>query len=293
MRILVTGACGFTARHLAPILPPDAEIFRLDRQPAAEGVVDADLSVYATVQQQLARIRPDQIYHLAGVFSQDFALNMAANCLAAGNILEALCRLELETRVLLIGSAAEYGWVAEEENPIREDRRLQPVSVYGLTKKMQTALATYYARQHHVRVCVARTFNLFGQGISPLLFAGRIDQQIADFKDGKIATIEMGNLASWRDYMDVRGAVRLYRFIMEHGQPGEVYNVGTGKPIAMHELLRAVLAHANVPEDVVRSQPRPAGGKPDVPKIYADMHKTKELLRQAGCDLDPATFAFA
>ena len=253
-------------------------------------MIGADLSIYAQAEEQLSRIRPDQIYHLAGSYSQDFTVDMAANCLAAGNILEALCRLGLETRVLVIGSAAEYGLVAEEENPIREDRPLQPTSIYGLTKMMQTAVAAYYARRHQIPVCVARTFNLFGRGISSQLFIGRLDQQIADFKAGRLAAIEMGNLTSWRDYMDVQGAVQLYKIIMEHGRPGEVYNVGTGKPVAIQQVLQAVLAREGVPEHCVRSNPRPDAGKPDTPKIYADMNKTKELLRHAGCELDPAQF---
>jgi len=291
MRILIVGAAGFTARYLAPILPPDAEVFRVDRQPAAGGVSGADFSDYAEVRRQLERIRPDQIYHLVGNYSQDFTAVMAANCLAAGNILEAVYRLGLGARVLVIGSAAEYGLVEEAENPIREDRPLQPVSAYGLAKMMQTSVATFYARQHQVPVCVARTFNLFGRGVPNQLFPGRLDQQIEAFKNGTTSAIEMGNLSSWRDYMKVEGAVQLYKIILEHGRPGEVYNVGSGKPVQMIDVLRAILARAGVPEHAVRSDPRLAAGKPDVPRIYADMSKTKELLRQAGCELDPATFA--
>ena len=100
--------------------------------------------------------------HLAGSFTNDYELDYAANVLSTKNILDALLSSECKARILLIGSAAEYGAIDEEENPIAETHPLKPISIYGLTKVLQTQLMDYYYRMHQINIVMARTFNILG-----------------------------------------------------------------------------------------------------------------------------------
>jgi GDP-4-dehydro-6-deoxy-D-mannose reductase len=281
MKVLITGAGGFTGRKLVKEIAQDPaiEVFLCDRfQSPKKNWISCDLSIAENVDPMLDRIQPQQIYHLAGTFSNDFNLDFKSNVLTTKNILDALIRHERDCRVFLVGSAAEYGMVAKEDNPIPEGYPLKPVSIYGLTKMYQTHLMTYYHSNHDLDIVMARTFNLLGRGQSDKLFIGRIYQQIDLLKNGKINNIIMGNLNSKRDYISVNHAVSHYITIMKYGIPGEIYNVGSGQSIQIYELLIRILRKNGINLNVIETKQQTGiKKKGDVGIIYADISKLKHL----------------
>ena len=145
MRILVTGAAGFTAFHLAKLLAANGdtpavcdELYfssqQTDKPEYCANYIPCDLSQFEAVNSLISSINPNQIYHLAGSFTNDYSLDYAANVLSTKNILDSLLQSGINARVLLIGSAAEYGAIEKADNPIPESHALRPVSIYGLTK---------------------------------------------------------------------------------------------------------------------------------------------------------------
>ncbi len=284
MSVLVTGASGSFGRFVCARLEADAQgpVWRVDRFPGAAGRHrTCDLTGEDDVRRLLADIRPSLILHLAGTFSNNFAQDLAANALGAKHILDATVREEIKARVVLIGSAAEYGLVSPEENPIREDRVLRPVSVYGVTKSFQTQIACYYAHARQADVVVARLFNLFAPGLSERLFVGRVQRQIAQVLRGETREIAVGNLEAQRDYVDVENAAAHVRLIAERGRAGEVYHVASGVPMTMRALLGKMLAEAGLDFSVVRENQIPGGRTGyDVPLIYADMTRTLALAQE-------------
>lgn len=286
MSVLVTGASGSFGRFVCARLEADAAgpVWRADRLPGGEGRYRAcDLTREEQVRRLLLDVRPSLIFNLAGTFSNSFDEDMAANALIAKHILDAMIQEGITARVILIGSAAEYGLVSPEENPIREDRVLKPVSVYGVTKSFQTQIACYYAHARQSNVVVARPFNLFAPGLSERLFVGRVQRQIAQVLRGEIREITVGNLEAQRDYVDVESAVAQLRLIAQRGRAGEVYHVASGVPVTMRALLARMLAEAGLDISVV-SENRDPGGRTgyDVPVIYADMAKTHALRQSCG-----------
>lgn len=288
MKILITGAAGFTATHLSKLLagqsdpasPPNELFFtslRTNKPEYCTHYIPCDLTQFESVNSLLSSIRPDQIYHLAGSFTNDYALDYAANVLSTKNILEALLRSKTDVKVLLIGSAAEYGAVEEAENPITEGHLLKPISIYGLTKVYQTHLMNYYCRVHNLNIVMARTFNIFGKGMSNRLFVGRIYEQIEKYNRQEISKITVGNLKNRRDYLNVEDTVKHYRAIVAWGSPGEIYNVGSGKSIRIDDLLAKLLDEAGLAHDVIEEQIYKANKQIEVTDIYADMSKTKAI----------------
>lgn len=281
MRVLVTGASGALGRLLCRRLAGDGgvEIFRADLTPGdAPGSFGCDVADADAVLALVGATRPERIFHLAGNLSSDFEQSRIVNADGARFLCEAILQCGLRSRLVVIGSAAEYGLVAPAENPISEARALRPVSVYGVTKAFQTQIAALYAARHAVDVVVARPFNLFAPGLPEHLFVGRAERLIAQFRRGEIARLDFGNLSSARDYVDAEQALDQLLLIAAKGMSGEVYHVASGRPIVMRDLLARLLREASIDPAVVREAPeRPTRMGTDVPIIYADLTKTRAL----------------
>jgi len=228
--------------------------------------------------EALRQVRPDVILHFAGNYSTDFEQAFAANVNASRLLLEAVQQQGLRTRVVLVGSAAEYGAVQPEENPIREDHALNPVSLYGLTKAWQSQLARLYALRG-ADVLVARIFNAQGPGISEQLFIGRVQQQIDAVLSGRQSEIRVGPLSAVRDYISTAEAARQVAAIAACGESGEVYHVASGVPVTMREVLARQLARHGLDFSLVQEAAEFSNRTGyDVPAIYADTTKTARVL---------------
>jgi GDP-4-dehydro-6-deoxy-D-mannose reductase len=278
---MVTGANGGFGRILVQWLRQHANepIWHTDiADKDDELYIKCDMGNADAIRTLIKQVRPRRIFHLAGSFSNSYDVDYQVNALSARHLCETLKAECIETRLILIGSAAEYGHVLPHENPVREDHVLQPVSIYGLTKAIQTHFATYYAQHHAVNVVVARLFNLHAPGLSERLFIGRVEQLIARFKREEINVIEVGNLESQRDYLKIGDAISQLLLIADKGKAGEVYHMASGRPVRMRDLLADMLAEAHLNMSVVR-EGQPADGKIsyDIPIIYADMSKTNGL----------------
>jgi len=278
---LVTGANGFTGRRLFRILREEGggAIVGTGRGPGPD-IEACDLADPKEVEALLEKVRPTRIFHCVGSFTNSWETDFQTNVATSRNLLESIRQLGLGSRILLIGSAAEYGHVAP--GPVAENTPLHPVSTYGLTKVMQTSLMEFFARQHGVDVVMARTFNLFGEGCSPLLFPGRVLRQAERVREGLDAKIQVRSLDSSRDYLPVQDAVQAYLRIMCHGCRGEIYNVGSGRPTPIKELIQNLISPfgLSMADVEVMGQEDPCKG--DVPVIYADIEKLDllPLLRE-------------
>ena len=281
MNVLITGALGFGGRNLNKVLSKKGScklfVSDINRDVSTANYWHCDSLDFESVNELLLKTKPDFIYHLVGSFSNEYEKDYAANVLATKNVLEAVRNLEKDCRVMLFGSAAEYGVVVKGENPIKESRALRPVSVYGLTKTYQTALMQYYLNALNLDIVMARPFNIFGRGISSKLFVGRVYQQIQLLKNNEIEKIVLGNLDNERDYISIDDAIEHYITIMLYGKKGEIYNVGSGAPLQTRTLLKKILKEENVDESFVESVNIERDNTYDVSQIYADISKLQSL----------------
>jgi len=245
-KVLITGAEGFTAHYLIGFLSQSRKhkLFFTDlaNNLNYDNFSSCDLSEPQEVSDLISKVQPDQIYHLAGAFTNNYEIDYKSNFLSTKNICDALLKFNYKnTRMLLIGSSSEYGDVLSDVEPISENSLLHPISIYGLSKSFQTYLMDFYFRTYGLNLIMARTFNLIGKKISNKLFVGNVFTQIEDYKIGKISKIKVGSLQANRDYLEVEDAVRDYEIIMTKGCAGEIYNVGSGKLIKMSLLLEKLL----------------------------------------------------
>tara|TARA_Y100000590_G_scaffold146059_1_gene167917 strand:+ start:343 stop:1164 length:822 start_codon:yes stop_codon:yes gene_type:complete len=255
------------------------QIWRTGKKSLKEkGYYSCDLTNAPETKSLIAKLRPQLIFHLAGNYVNTHDLDYSINSLGAKHIIEALIEEGINTRVILIGSAAEYGIVSPNENPIKENRVLCPVTVYGLSKAFQTQLGIYFAQNSNIEILIARMFNLQTPGLSEKLFIGRMEKQISAFLRGEIKEIVAGNLDSQRDYISADKAIEQLNMIAKKGKSGEVYHIASGQPIKMKELLHKMLLDARIDPSKIKEDIGAIGKIDyDVPVIYADMTKTNKL----------------
>lgn len=281
--VLVTGATGALGRAVIARLQKDSSIRVVATSRICDDETEAcfqlDIHNFEQITTAVGEIKPDLILHLAATFINDFDESYAVNVEASRHLLEVVQQTSVGTRVLLIGSAAEYGVVQPIENPIREDHVLNPVSIYGLTKAWQTQLAGLYASRG-VNVVVARVFNLEGSGLSERLFIGRLQKQIDDVLSGLKTEIELGSLTAVRDYISTDEAADQIFAIATYGESGRIYHVASGKPVTMRDILSRYLAIHGLDISIVREATNLTNRTGyDVPEIYADITSTLQLMK--------------
>ena len=258
---LITGALGFCGRHLAACLASAGyRVSGLDRvqAPSPDGlaIYTGDIRDRAWLEGVLRDVMPTHIFHLAAITSPKVGWDAlhAVNVLGTAQLLEAVRLSGLDPVVLVAGSSAVYGAVAHGELPIGEDQPFRPTTAYARSKAEQDLLAFSYHERYGLRIVRARPFNLTGPGESPGFVASSFAQQIVRIEAGQQEpVVEVGNLASVRDFVDVRDLVRAYLLLGERGRPGEVYNICSGIGTEIRHLLDLLLALSRRPGIEVRT----------------------------------------
>jgi GDP-4-dehydro-6-deoxy-D-mannose reductase len=262
--VLVTGAGGFVGGHLVPLLAQEGASVTGVVLPqggiswgsgAGMRVVEADLDDPAAAAAVVEAAPPERIVHLAGQSSVhhshlDPAGTLRTNVLGIVHLLDAVRRRGLRPRVLVVGSAEEYGAPKPAELPLRESSPLRPASPYAVSKVAQGALALQYGADG-IEVVLTRTFNHTGPGRGEAFAESSFARQVAEIEAGlRPPVISVGNLDAVRDFADVRDVVRAYALLLERGEAGSVYNVCTGSGVSIGGLLDILLAASTARVDV-------------------------------------------
>ncbi len=144
-------------------------------------------------------------------------------------------------RILIAGSSEEYGHTDVE---LTEDSPLRPLSPYGVSKVAQDLLGFQYFKSYGMHIIRTRGFNHTGPRRGEVFVCSTFAKQIAEIeKDkSKLPIIKVGNLDAERDFTDVRDMVKGYWLALEKGEPGEVYNICSGKSIPIKNILRKLLS---------------------------------------------------
>lgn len=287
MRVLITGINGFVGGHLAEYLltRPDWEIWGVSRAERLTlpqirdrvRLVRADLCDAAQAAHAIATAQPQVIFHLAGQpfvpeSFRDPATTLCTNILAQLHIFLALIAQQCDARVLVVCTNEEYGLITPADLPIDEDTPLRPANPYGVSKVAQDMLALQYHLSHGLDIVRVRPFTHIGPRQSERFVAAAFARQIASIELGhQPPVIQVGNLSAQRDFTDVRDIVRAYVLAVEHGDAGQVYNIGSGQPVMIQTLLDRLLALSHVQVDI---QPDPQRMRPiDIPLVVCNAQR--------------------
>jgi len=284
LKALIIGAAGFVGSYLAAAIKEnmacDVVVTRLENEkldiPDVEERVLNILDKKA-IHDLLIDVHPKYIFHLAAQSSvklswENPALTVNVNVKGSLNLFDVVRTLNYEPKVLVIGSGEEYGYIEDGHCPISEEEFLRPGNIYAATKCCQNMMAKVYAKAYGINLVMTRSFNHMGPRQLPQFVISDFCRQVARIeKDKQEPIITVGNLKAKRDFTDVRDVTNAYVKLALYGISGEIYNVGSGKAIAIEDILNIILSQSKkkIEVKVDKSKLRPI----DVPIIEADISK--------------------
>lgn len=312
MKAIVTGASGFVGGYLVSrLVESGAEVLGLDTV-VSSAIKDApgsyeiegqllpprfpeksaeirqcDLLDPDAVEHAVSGWGPDVIFHLAAQSSaarsfKDPGGTMRTNVMGTLNLLEAV-RGSGKARVIVTGSAEEYGKRDSNEMPLAENSPIEPVSPYAASKAAQNLLVMQYHRAFGMEIIATRSFSHTGPGQTTTFVLPSFARQCAEIKAGlREPVLRTGNLEVTRDFLDVRDVVEAYVLLAEKGEPGTTYNVCSGSGLALSDAVEHLTALTGTEVSV---EPDPQLFRPaDVPVLTGDNGRLKE-----DCGWSPVT----
>ena len=243
-RVLLTGAAGFTGRHLALALAERGYdvhgVLHLPEHQPIPGVTDcrvADLCDLQALSRVVTEVRPDHVVHLAAisfVAHGDVEQIYRTNIVGSRQLLEALTSSPVTpSSILLASSANVYGNALE--GVLDENVPPAPANDYAVSKLAMEYVAKLYSSR--LPITVVRPFNYTGVGQDPEFLLPKI---VAHARQGS-RTIELGNLDVARDFSDVRTVVDAYARLLETlAAIGETFNVCSGQAISLRSLVEMI-----------------------------------------------------
>jgi len=285
VRALVTGASGFVGRYLVRALEADGwETLACGGPAEGAPYLPLDLADSDAIAAALDLSRPDAIFHLAAqTFVPDavadpmptYETNAMGTARLAHGIAAYVARsANAMPRLLFTSSADVYGARPAQDYPLVESLSPRPRNPYAASKAAAEAFLLGGANGLGLDVVIARSFNHIGPGQSDRFVVPSFAAQLARIARGAAGPeLLVGNLSAERDFLDVRDVVAAYVSLARDGASGEIYNVCSGVPTPIRDLLRTLILAARVPVEV-REDParmRPA----DSPVAFGDNAKLR------------------
>lgn len=290
--ILVTGGTGFVGSHFVEHLLSfgHSKLYVTqfsDSEKYVSSLLDADqilqlnLTDAEATKEVFVKVKPDLILHLASYAavgsSHDNAQEIIENNTRLQlSVLKAMKEVVPHSRMLAVGSAEEYGMsLTPDELPITESHEFRPINPYGVSKVTQDMFSYSFYAAHKLDIVRARPFNHTGIRQSNKFIVPALAERIVAVERGESEFVEVGNLEARRDISDVLDVIKAYVLLLEKGESGEVYNVGSGKSISMQEVFD-MLSEKSTAEIQIKVNPdllRPS----DIAESYASIEKIKAL----------------
>ena len=271
MKILLTGADGFTGRPFTQLAVAAGHTVE---------PLQADLTHPVALQQQVLASAPDALVHLAAIsfvgHADDNAF-YAVNVIGMTNLLAALVQLPKRPhRVLLASSANIYGNCTQ--SPIAEDQPPAPVNHYAMSKLAMEHMARTYADR--LPLVITRPFNYTGPGQDVNFVIPKLVEHFAQ----RVPSIALGNLDVEREFNDVQMVCGAYLQLLQHGVPGEVYNVCSGQPYTLQHVINTL---ARITGHQIQVDENPAFVRAnEIHRLCGNPAKLQALLTRHGCTLD-------
>jgi len=290
-RVLITGGNGFVGQWLTRAMlqrgwavfsgvidwPPRTSLLTAEERTAVKFVM-LDIRSDEEIARSLDISQPDYVVHLAGIaFAPEAnASPVRAFEINALGVMRLLNRLAAagatNKRILVIGSAEEYGQQAPEAYPLTETAALRPVTPYAVAKAAQEMIALQHFRATGTDVVCTRSFNHSGVGHGESYLLPTLVRRVRELPTSG-GSLQIGNGRVVRDYLHVADVVNAYLLLLEKGAAGEVYNVCSGQGITVSDLAQRVLKRSGIDAEITSEAAlrRPI----DVPILVGDNTKLR------------------
>lgn len=276
-KVLITGITGMVGSHLADFLlantdwviygmcrwrsPLDNISHLVDRINKKDRLhlLYGDLRDYISIQDVMAKSKPDYIFHLAAQSYPQTSFEspldtFETNIQGTARILEAVRKSpdKIKPIIHVCASSEVFGRVAKEKLPINEECNFHPASPYAISKVGTDLVGRYYAEAYNMTVMTTRMFTHTGPRRGDVFAESTFAKQIAMIEKGLIPpVVKVGNLDSLRTFADVRDAVKAY-YILVTKNPiaGEYYNIGGTYSCTIGKMLNYLISISSAKDKI-------------------------------------------
>jgi nucleoside-diphosphate-sugar epimerase len=288
-RILVAGGAGFIGSHIADrLLEEDVEVVVLDNLYSGrmENIkqhkddkrfhfIRGDIRNPEVVKKAVKDV--DAVFNEAAVVGIPRSMDdpVLANDVNVGGTLTLLnsCRETGVKRYVQASSASIYG--NTKTLPIRETLAPNPVSPYAVAELASENYARVFCTAYGLKTVCLRYFNVYGPRQTSSIYSGIIPIFLDQLLQDKRPTV-FGDGKQTRDFVYVEDVVEANMLALTtNNVAGEVFNIATGKPSSVNELVRNLLDKTGKRNlRPLRAPPR----KGDVRFSYASIEKARKML---------------
>jgi GDP-6-deoxy-D-talose 4-dehydrogenase len=238
LRVLVTGAAGFTGRYVVrALLQHGHEAWGVEPREVPDSpcpITACDLlEDHAPLIGTFREFQPTHILHLAALSHVTAAAPGAhylVNTIGTERLLRTISAHGRDvTRVLLASTGTIYG---NSTDPLLSERHpVSPQNHYAFSKLVMEQIALNWFPK--LPVCIARPFNYTGVGQSTAFLVPKIVRHFAD----RAAVIRLGNLDVARDLSDVRYVADVYRRLLEAPTEFQVVNICSERSVPLRSII--------------------------------------------------------
>ena len=259
-KFLITGVSGFVGRHFLNFLDntcENLEVIGLDvEQPFYDfknykyikfEFIKLNLLNYIKLKKILNQTKPNYILHLASFSSVKYSWinpidSFRNNTNIFLNLISAIRDLNIDCRILSVGSSEEYGSTIKTEQPIKEICKLNPTSPYAAARVSQENLSKIFVDGFGMDIVMTRSFNHIGPYQDSKFVIPSFINQVLKIKNSekKTGTIKTGDTSIIRDFVDVRDVVSAYYLLLKNGINGEIYNICSGKGYSLNNIIKII-----------------------------------------------------
>jgi UDP-glucuronate 4-epimerase len=296
MKILITGVAGFIGSHLLESLLNDnhvvigidnfcdfydPKIKRENLNSSKENnnftLKKLDIRDFTVLKEVLTNEKPDIVIHLAAMAGvrpsiDNPELYFDVNVNGTENIFKAAKEAVIK-KIIYASSSSIYG--SRENVPFSEtDNVDNPISPYGMTKKINEVMAYTYHHLYKIDMIGLRFFTVYGPRQRPDLAIHKFTRMIFDSR----AIPFYGDGSTERDYTYIDdiidGIVKSVEYINTKNDIYEVFNLGESETTSLKDLVN-LLEKSIGKKAIIDSLPMQLG---DVPRTYASIDKSKKIL---------------
>lgn len=254
MKTLVIGGAGFIGRHLAAeLLATGREVVAVGRKERAQVALpetveyrQGDIKDRAFIASMLQGV--DEVVDLAyssvpKTSYENPVQDIMDNLPGSVALFETACNLPIKKILFVSSGGTIYG--EPEKLPIVESHPTNPISPYGITKLALEKYAQMYHRIRGLPIVNVRPSNPYGEGQRPFVGQGFVATAIGAMLAGQEIKI-FGPQGTVRDYIYVRDAAKGLVAALDHGVPGQAYNIGSSIGRTNLEVIQQISAIAQL-----------------------------------------------
>ncbi|MBL8240903.1 MAG: GDP-mannose 4,6-dehydratase [Bryobacterales bacterium] len=264
-RALITGVNGQDGSYLAELLLARGyEVFGLVRRVGLEApehrlgrllplldriqLQPASLESYAGIFNAVAKIRPDECYHLAAAsfvsyeFDDEFS-TLTTNINGTHYLLASLKDLVPSCRFYFAGTSEMFG--SAEEMPQNEHTRFRPRSIYGISKVAGFELVRNYRERYGMHASSGILFNHESPRRGHEFVTRKITSGVARILAGQANELRLGNLDAERDWGFAQEYVDAMWRMLRQPEPDD-YVIATGRLHSVRDFVRIAFASAGL-----------------------------------------------